>query len=529
MMRRTAAATIAPHVVFGVLLAFNVFRTLHHAMWSDEIRPFLIAADSPTLVEVFHELHYEGHPGLWYVILWAITRVSADPLAMQIVHAAIGVGVWLLIYRCSPFATPEKFLLLLSYFLFWEYFVISRSYGLMALLGFGFIAVRTRRPRSGMLPWILLGLLANTVVYGAIWSLAMATFFGAERIRTDRPSVLRGAGVYATCLGFAIWTMTPAPDAVHALMVSIGVGRLASLYTFPVDALAPFPVTWLKEVCAFVIDPRTATYPTFWNPVPVHALARVLGLADPPGRVATILAAALVACWAIIRDRRVMAELAMGYVGVLLFTYVWHFRGYARHHGIVLLMLVAAVWLTRVRDARVPRRGLWWAILGVNVIAGLTTLSSEFRPFSEGRNVAAWIEQHGLADAFLVGSPDVATATVAAYLQRPIYYLESESRGRLIEENTRRQVDLGPVEIGRRVVRALAGRDDAILILNHELAPETAASTAPDLSFTPARAFTRAIVPRERYFVYRVTRRDRTASASALEEAGEIRLAGRGG
>ncbi len=501
---------IAPRVALGVLLAFNVFRTLHHAMWSDEIRPFLIAADSPTLVDVFRELHYEGHPGLWYVILWMITRVSADPLAMQVVHAAIAVGLWLLIYRCSPFTTREKFLLLLSYFLFWEYFVVSRSYALMALLGFGFIAVRTRRSRSGMLPWVLLGLLANTVVYGAIWSLAMATFFGAERLRTDRSAVLRGAAVYATGLGFAIWTMTPAPDAVHTLMYNVGVGRLASLYTFPVDALVPFPVTWLKEMCAFVIDPHTATYPKFWNPVPIDALAQVLGLADHPGRVAMILTAALVVCGAVIRDRRVVAEFALGYVGVLLFTYVWHFRGYARHHGIVLLMLVAAVWLTRVRDASVPRRGLWWAILGVNALAGLTTLSSEFRPFSEGRNVAAWIEQQGLADAFLVGSPDVAAATVAAYLQRPIYYLESESRGRSIEGNTRRQVDLGPVEIGRRVARALEGRDDAMLILNHELAPETEASTAPNLSFTPVRAFTRALVPRERYFVYRVTQRDRT-------------------
>ncbi len=499
------AATIAPHVLFGALLALNVLRTLHHAMWGDELQAFMIAADSATFADVLHRLHYESHPALWYAIVRVVTRVRADPMAMQIAHAAIAAGVWWLIYRYSPFDPWEKLLLLVGYFFFWEYFVISRNYALMVLLGFGFIALRAHGVRRGILPWLLLGLLANTVVYGAIWSMVMAAFFAIEQMRTDRRALLLGGCVYALLLGFAAWTMAPASDALHVGTLRHEVPRLTSLFAFPVDALAPFPVTWLKGTWAVVTHPRTAEFPKFWNPVPIQALAQILRLDAHPVGVLAIVLASFVACWAIVRDRLVVAELAIGYVAVLLFTFVWHFPGYARHHGIVLLLLIAAVWMVRARDARAGRSWLWWTILGVNALAGLTTLASELRPFSAGRNVATWIEENHLDDAFIVGSADAAVSTVSGYLRRPIYYIESESAGSFVEWSTRRRVNLDPAEVGRRLARALAGCDDAILILNHPVAAETVAA-APRLSLTLQQAFTRAVIPRERYFVYRVRR-----------------------
>jgi hypothetical protein len=67
-----------------------------------------------------------------------------------------------LVWRLSPFRPVGKLLLLLSYYLFWEYFVVSRSYALGVLLGFGFAALQARRPEQRFWPWVLLGLLANT-------------------------------------------------------------------------------------------------------------------------------------------------------------------------------------------------------------------------------------------------------------------------------------------------------------------------------------------------------------------------------
>ena len=76
---------------------------------------------------------------------------------MQVTQLLCALALWLLIWRVAPFRPYEKLLLLLSYFLFWEYFIVSRPYALMTLLGFGFIALRANRPERRIWPWLLLG------------------------------------------------------------------------------------------------------------------------------------------------------------------------------------------------------------------------------------------------------------------------------------------------------------------------------------------------------------------------------------
>jgi hypothetical protein len=76
---------------------------------------------------------------------------------VQVTQLLCALALWLLIWRVAPFRPYEKLLLLLSYFLFWEYFIVSRPYALMKLLGFGFIALRANRPERRIWPWLLLG------------------------------------------------------------------------------------------------------------------------------------------------------------------------------------------------------------------------------------------------------------------------------------------------------------------------------------------------------------------------------------
>ena len=163
-----------PDLLFGLFVIVNTVRMFRHVMWRDEFQAFMLAAASSTPLDLFAKLKYEGHPGLWHLVLWVITRFTADPLWMQVAQLLIALGIWVLVWRVSPFTKIEKFLLVLSYYLFWEYFVVSRSYGLGVLLGFGFIALQTKRPEQRFWPWVLLGLLANTSVFGTIWSLVSA-------------------------------------------------------------------------------------------------------------------------------------------------------------------------------------------------------------------------------------------------------------------------------------------------------------------------------------------------------------------
>jgi hypothetical protein len=202
---------LLPDLIFGVLVIYNTIRLFRHAMWRDELQAFTLTAAANTPLDLFAKLGYEGHPGLWYLLLWVITRFTGDPFFMQVAHLLIALGVWVLIWRLSPFRPIEKLLLLLGFCLFWEYFIISRGYALMALLGFGFIALRTARPTDRFWPFVLLGLLANTELFGTIWSLGLGAFFLWQERREWR-SMLAGLTVFAALLALAVAAMVPAPD-----------------------------------------------------------------------------------------------------------------------------------------------------------------------------------------------------------------------------------------------------------------------------------------------------------------------------
>src|SRR5262249_43791948 len=133
---------MAFHVFFLTLIIVNVVRTLRHPMWRAEMGTFQIARSSASLWELLPKLQYPTHPALWYSLVWLPTRFTSDPTSMAILHIVISIAVWTLIFRWSPFETVEKCLLPLSYFLFWEYFVISRNYALLALIGFAFVALQ---------------------------------------------------------------------------------------------------------------------------------------------------------------------------------------------------------------------------------------------------------------------------------------------------------------------------------------------------------------------------------------------------
>ena len=107
-----------------------------HEMWRDEVQQWLLVRDSYDLFELNQNLKYEGSPGLWYYLLFPITRIFNDPFYMQVLHVLISSSTIFIIFRYSPFNKIQKILLTFNYFLFFEYSQISRSYGLSVFLIF---------------------------------------------------------------------------------------------------------------------------------------------------------------------------------------------------------------------------------------------------------------------------------------------------------------------------------------------------------------------------------------------------------
>ena len=501
-------AAIASDALFAILVVVNVTRTLRHAMWRDETQIFMLALYSRSPWSLLLKLKHEAQPGLWHMLVWVTTRISSNPMSVQVLHIALALGTWIIIYRWSPFSRLEKILLLLSYFLFWEYFVISRGYVLIALIAFAFIALRDVRPRPDFILWLLLGLLANVHVFSTIWSMVLAAMLVWDGVRR-RSLPIAGVAVYLILLVFAIATMVPAADyGPWGHDVGFSILRLNADLTVPLGAFVPFEPRSIADAVTFVTHPTTATIPYFWNSNPTEDFVALTSAdTDHPIRLALVFAAPIAACWLITRNRRLVLEFTLVYFGILLFDNIWGFAGLARHHGVIFLALIAAAWSARLDHS--PAAYSSWllaALLIVNACGGVLSLASELQPFSEGYNAASWIKQNNLANAFLIGSRDAETSTVAGYLGREIYYLECECQGSFIVWNNKRQSILPYDEFGRRLTKAvtLAGRRDAILIRSWPLSRKDLAWGVPNLSVVPLKSFTDAATD-EDYWIYRVS------------------------
>lgn len=504
-----AAATLG---IFVFLIVFDVIRTLHHPMFRDEFQTYWAAVSSSSVGDLLSNIKYFAHPALLYILVWLVTRVTSDPVAMQIMQIGLAIGVWIMVYVWSPFSRLEKILLLLSYFLFWEYFVISRSYVLIALIGFAFIALRERQPRPELLLWLLLGLLANTHMYSAIWSIALAATLAIDGVR--RPSVPRyvsvaGAAAYLVLLAFALVMMKPPPPYdLASPIVHFSIERLDDDIYTPIGAFVPFSIGAIRQAIAFIAHPGLAEVPDFWGADPTPLFV-ALTHADTghPIRLLLVFAAPIAACWLVTRNWLLVLEFSLVYLGIVLFENIWNFPGRANHHGVVFLAFVAAVWSAWARrPSAIWSHWLFGAILLVNACGGVLSLASELRPFSESYETAAWIKQNNLADAFLIGSHDAQVSSVAGYLRRPIYYLECECFRPFGIWDPSRRGTLPADEFARRLAKAvtLAGQRDPILIRSRPVTVEDLNSVAPHLSATLLKSFTNASTD-ENFGIYRVS------------------------
>jgi len=74
--RPTGIAAAVGGALFVLLIVVDVIRTLHHAMWRDELQIFMLGLHSSSPWSLLLKLKYEAHPALWHMLVWVITRIT---------------------------------------------------------------------------------------------------------------------------------------------------------------------------------------------------------------------------------------------------------------------------------------------------------------------------------------------------------------------------------------------------------------------------------------------------------------------
>jgi len=442
LLRRPSRIDIGITLLAIGVLIVNVE---HHDMWHDEINAFEIALHSPTLPALFHNLHYEGHPPLWYLMLWVASTISANPLTTQVVHTVIVILIYVIVGLFSPFSTLEKLLLLSGYFLGFEYAVISRNYSLGVLFALLYAELRSKRPDQIVLNGALLGLLANTTVFGLMMSGAFACEYALECItrarRTGEPragEVAAGAAVYVAFVVGSVLTIIPAPD----------IGEHGSTYLFQFGSKLWHLKLAAVSVVGLSFVPFDADFPSrFWIGME-PAMRKLWEIREAGSVLATV---ALVAIFR--RDLRLLLVIAATGAAATLFCHLIYLSG-IRQTGIFFVAVLTALWMQRVHRPR----GNWVipALLLCGSVAGIEAQVGQWmRPFTYSRVAAQFLIDNGWRDAGLIGYRDDWAVAVTEILDRPLYGLDCGCFEDFLQFSARHK-NVETEQFGEHLARAVA-------------------------------------------------------------------------
>src|SRR5690349_2064201 len=112
--------------MFVLWLGLVLWLLSGHVFWRDEVRAFSLALSGSNLVEMFHNVHGEGHPLLWYLILRGGHAIFPYREVLPVAGAVIGISAMAVLTFFAPFRTIIIALILFSFYGAFEYVVVAR-------------------------------------------------------------------------------------------------------------------------------------------------------------------------------------------------------------------------------------------------------------------------------------------------------------------------------------------------------------------------------------------------------------------
>jgi len=366
----------------GVLLAYScvVLWTLqYHEKWADEAQAWLIARDLDLKTIWFHELRYEGSPGLWHTILWVAQHVfHAGYGALGYIGAAFAIAGTAVLLFLAPFPRYIRWPLAFTYVMIYQYAVIARPYTLFPLLAFlaAYFFKDTVHPERITVVLVLLALLT---AHGTILAACLGFAYLVDAIR-QRNSLSKAARQkYVACLlfmacvfAFIFAIVKPTPDVEEIVIKT-------ELAHAPPEVLANFPTTFQKLVAVI-----SGSFIDFFVP--------------------SVILILLFAAWCVWRKKWLSFTLSVG--SLIAFYALVH--GAAHHHGTVFVAAIAGLWIAwpsgeehlafGVTDRRacLAASALILLLCAINIWDAIFIINREYRfPYCGAEDAAGYLRAVG--------------------------------------------------------------------------------------------------------------------------------------
>lgn len=484
-------------LIFLLAATVGIISMYHHEMWRDESQAFLIARDSKSIAELWNNVRYEGHPILWHLLLFIGYKVFPSVYCIQVIHLLIALGVVALVLWYSPFPLLQKFLLCFSYYLSFEYIVISRNYAIGVLLLFAAVVVLQKNRGERKLPWValLLGLCVNTNFYALIIACWMFVYGLLNYYRLHKTSMFRSVQPYFAALIFgcfliiAFLQLKPPPDRIPRI-------RYATAYSFNKVLIVAADVAH-----AFYACPNPARQPQYWE---TTVFAKWTSSAAINGIICYLPVAFSVAFIVLLfyccrRKTLLGICIAGAFITLLCFTYSVFDKGFARHTGAFFILAILAMWLLRpsITGGRMQRslNGLFLSMLIVQFAGAVISHAGDFTyTFSGGKEAAMFLATSKRDTAKVLVEPDYVATTIVHYARiKQVYYPSLQAWGSFVKFSD------GKKEFSYSTIFSMAQKEEIeTMIFNSRLNDSVAAAHFFQLLHTTAQCTAAG----EQFYIY---------------------------
>ena len=524
-----------------LLLIFIIFAAIglvYHEMWRDELEAWLISKDSSSISNLLEKVKYTGHPSLWYLCLYLISQFVKYPWGMQLFHLLISVTFIYLFILYSPFSKLQKALFCFGYYPLYEYTLISRNYGLAVVFIFAFCALFPSRYRNYLPLAIILSLLSYVNVYGIVFSFAFLLTLildalinqdDRKRLYSKRWSITASLIIYGVSLITTVLQILPPADAVYkGDLVSVSEGDFVNS---PIQTNnVSFYLRRLARAIAsiwfgYVPVPNFAEF-HFHDTNIIYWFAQQKQISEAAvdtvnyGDIFVFLFSLVILSIGAIAFYR--QPIILFFYTIINFTFIGFIylvrmsgvrqTGYLFFAGLICLWLSTnyreSNWLSKL-DNKVfagivkYKSQLLTILLCVHVVGGIYAYSRDIlHPFSASEATIEYIQKNHYDELTIVGSNYALVFPFTAFLDKEIYYLESESSSSFSMETANKEdYDLKITHRILEQVDSLLNREEEILLISSEELKDS----IPTVTIKSLDKFESSIVSDETYYLYLVS------------------------
>ncbi|MBI3501276.1 MAG: hypothetical protein HY063_05725 [Bacteroidetes bacterium] len=504
--------------LFLILIFYSAIVLLgisRHEMWRDEIEPWLIGSFSQSLSDFFHNMKMGSNPYIWYLILHFLSKISLNPVIVQIAHTCIAIGSVYIFLRYAPFNLLQKLLFCAGYYIVYEYGIISRGYSLTIFFLFLFCALYRKYWNVNIPLAIVIFFLANaTGGFGAILSISLLIFILAnyyfDEMQDGKKKIkIKYTGWAVAIILFSIWvamkSISPPPDSVYNTewYVSVDFNRAFEILRRVWSGFIPIPD--LSEV-------------HFWNSNFINK--GDIGTGTKNFLTVCSLVFLIYSVLLFSKKTTVLLFYTAGTFGILFFSYlnpsIFYING-TRYHGFLFIVFIISFWLLKYfpekKKVTIPLLTKWNEqmniqkyqnqvmafFLSVNVFAAGVAFCKDFvNDFSSVERTGKFIVEKNLQRFSAAGFIDYAISPISAFTRKPFYYPERDTTSTFpIWTKKNYTTDINQA-MNRMLSRISKINDTTLVVLNFDLNT----SMIGDIYFSHLADFKGSIVADENFSVF---------------------------